>query len=210
MSKMAAEQELKRVEGVLLVQEASSRLEFIFWIFNLPRGKTRYYLTCVLVQGCKDRPTGRASLFFKCTLQAYSSSLLVKSTSQVYFSSEQNCYCRISLGTIQWDFRYLECARPLSWNFHPGGNFIRGIDCAFQNVKRWTLGGQNSDFMLSKLNNRLVDHRVSEISTFLLVLSKLHGILILKQSTVLVAERCSLIAAVGKTACFFNIKNAFN
>ena len=30
MSNMAAEQELKRVEGVLLVQEASSRLEFIF------------------------------------------------------------------------------------------------------------------------------------------------------------------------------------
>ena len=30
MLKMAAEQELKRVEGLLLVQEASPRLEFIF------------------------------------------------------------------------------------------------------------------------------------------------------------------------------------
>ena len=61
--------------------------------------------------------------------------------------------------------------------------------------------------MLFKLNNRLVDHRISENSTFLLVLSKVHGILILKQSTVLGAERCSLIAGVPKTACIFQRKS---
>ena len=42
-------------------------------------------------------------------------------------------------------------------------------------MKKWPLGGQNSDFMVLKLNNRLVDHRISENSTFLLVLSKVHG-----------------------------------
>ena len=57
--------------------------------------------------------------------------------------------------------------------------------------------------MVLKLNNRLVDHRISENSTVLLVLSKVHGILILKQSTVLGVERCSLIAGVPKTACNF-------
>ena len=53
MSKMAAEQELKRVEGVLLVQEASSRLEFIFWIFNL--AQDTILTTCVFVWGFKDQ-----------------------------------------------------------------------------------------------------------------------------------------------------------
>ena len=37
------------------------------------------------------------------------------------------------------------------------GNFIRGIDWTYQNLKKWPLGGQNGDFMLSKLNNRLVN-----------------------------------------------------
>ena len=61
--------------------------------------------------------------------------------------------------------------------------------------------------MVLKLINRLVDHRISENSTFLLVLSKVHETLILKQSMVLGGERCSLIAEVPKTACIFQRKS---
>ena len=68
---------------------------------------------------------------------------------------------------------------------------------------KWPLGGQNADFILLKLNNRLVDHQVSWNSTFLLVFWKVNGILSLEQSTVLGAEGCALIAAVPKTACNF-------
>ena len=69
--------------------------------------------------------------------------------------------------------------------------------------KIWPLGGQNADFILLKLNNRLVDHQVSWNSTFLLFFWKVHGIPSLEQSTVSGAERCALIAAVPKTACNF-------
>ena len=57
-------------------------------------------------------------------------------------------------------------------------------------------------FLVEKMGSP-VDHRISEKSIFLLVLSTVHGTLILKQSTVLGAERCSLIAGVPKTACNF-------
>ena len=35
-------------------------------------------------------------------------------------------------------------------------------------LKKWPLGGQNADFMLFKLNNRLVNRRLSRNSAFLL------------------------------------------
>ena len=35
------------------------------------------------------------------------------------------------------------------WNSR--GNLIRGIDWAYQNLKKWPLGGQSDDFMLTKL-----------------------------------------------------------
>ena len=39
------------------------------------------------------------------------------------------------IGTIQWDFGTLECVRLLL-NFYSRGNFVRGIDCAYQNFKK--------------------------------------------------------------------------
>ena len=69
--------------------------------------------------------------------------------------------------------------------------------------KIWPLGGQNADFILLKLNNRLVDHQVSRNSTFLLFFWKVHEIVSLEQSTVLGADRCALIAGAPKTACIF-------
>ena len=48
--------------------------------------------------------------------------------------------------------------------------------------KKWPLGGQNGDFILSKLNNRLVNHRVTRNSIFLLHFWKVRGIWILNQS----------------------------
>ena len=57
--------------------------------------------------------------------------------------------------------------------------------------------------MLFKLNNGLVDHQVSQNSTFLLDFWKVHGFLSLEQSTVLGADRCALIAGALKTACIF-------
>ena len=61
--------------------------------------------------------------------------------------------------------------------------------------------------MLFKLKNRLVDRRISRNSTFLLVFSKVHEILSLKQSSFLGVCRCSLIAGVPKTACIFQRKS---
>ena len=72
------------------------------------------------------------------------------------------------IGTIQWDFGSLECVRLLYWNYYSRGNFVRGIFCAYQNFEKWPLGGQNADFMLFKLNNRLVNRRLSRNSAFLL------------------------------------------
>ena len=69
---------------------------------------------------------------------------------------------------------------------------------------------KNADFILLKLNNRLVDHQVNRNSTFLLGFWKVHGILSLEQSTVSGAERCALIAAVPKTACNFSTKNTLH
>ena len=44
----------------------------------------------------------------------------------------------VYLGTIQWDFQYLECAWLLCWNFTSRANFISSIDCACQNLKKLT------------------------------------------------------------------------
>ena len=93
-----------------------------------------------------------------------------------------NLETSLSIGTIQWDFQYLECAWLLCGNLAARGNFISEIDCAYQNLKKWPLGGQNGDFILSKLNNQLVNHRVIRKSIFLLHFWKVHGIWILNQS----------------------------
>ena len=49
-----------------------------------------------------------------------------------------------------------------------GGDYIRSIDFANLNLKKRPLGGQNGDFILSKLNNQLVNHRVTQKSIILL------------------------------------------
>ena len=65
------------------------------------------------------------------------------------------------------------------------------------------LGGQNGDFMLPKLNNRLVNRRLSRNSAFLLHFWKVHRILI----------GCRELLADGKAAwkllVIFNNKTAF-
>ena len=43
---------------------------------------------------------------------------------------------RLWLGTIQWNFQYLECAWLLCWNLAARGNFVSEIDCAYQNLKK--------------------------------------------------------------------------
>ena len=70
------------------------------------------------------------------------------------------------VGTISWDFGSLECVLLLCGNFQSRGNFIRGIDWAYQNLKKWPLRCQKGDFMLSKLNNRLVKHHPSRNPAF--------------------------------------------
>ena len=61
--------------------------------------------------------------------------------------------------------------------------------------------------MLIKLNNRLVDRRISRNWTFLLVFSKVHEILSLKQSSVLGACRCSWLQGSSKLLASFSTKN---
>ena len=67
---------------------------------------------------------------------------------------QSGCGINSFIGTIQWDFQYLECPWLLCWNLAKG-IFISEIDCAYQNLKKWPLDGLNGDFILSKLKNQL-------------------------------------------------------
>ena len=55
---------------------------------------------------------------------------------QIWFWSGPD---KIYLGTIPWDFGSLECALLSFWIFQLGGNFIRGIDLAYQNLTKTTI-----------------------------------------------------------------------
>ena len=96
------------------------------------------------------------------------------------------------VGTIQWDFGSPECVQLLYWNYYSRGNFVRGIFCAYQNFEKWPLGVQNADFMLFKLNNRLVNRRPSPNPAFLLYFWKVHGMTNPNQLKDLVAVSCLL------------------
>ena len=74
---------------------------------------------------------------------------------------------------IQWDFGSLECVRLLYTETPCTETPILEVILFEEWItliiisKKLPLGGQNADFMLLKINNRLVNHFLSRNSSFL-------------------------------------------